>query len=409
MHRYSFWQFVLTAFAVAGLWLVALIFAILGLKELAASAPTEGLPYLMMSASLGATGLLLCPSIYLAVRRLMGAPAKAIAPLHHLGYPMLGILLAIPVVILAGNWVAQMPWLAWLALPGLHVLAIGLPVLWVLLAGLNGLSPGSAQRTWGVFGSGLVLGPAIILTIELAMVVAALLVVAGFVASQPQLRQEILALLQQPRATQVSLEELLRVFEPYLLQPWVIFGAILIAAVLVPLTEEAFKPIGVWLLVGQNLRPAAGFACGLLSGAGYALFESLISANGGEQWGVLALARAGTAVVHIFTTGMVGWALSQSWRDRHYARLGLVYLCMVIFHGLWNGLTVISVFASLGTAFPSLESPAWMERLGVVTPLALGMMTLLAFTALLAANRSLRKPAAQALMVEAAPAGVKAA
>jgi hypothetical protein len=82
---------------------------------------------------------------------------------------------------------------------------------------------------------------------------------------------------------------------------------------------------------------------------------------------------------------------------------------MVIFHGLWNGLTVISVFASLGTAFPSLESPAWMERLGVVTPLALGMMTLLAFTALLAANRSLRKPAAQALMVEAAPAGVKAA
>ncbi len=108
--------------------------------------------------------------------------------------------------------------------------------------------------------------------------------------------------------------------------------------------EEALKPIGVWLLFGRRLTPAAGFAAGALSGAGYALIESLALTSSGEAWSSLVLARTGTSAVHILTAGLTGWALVLAWQKRRFLPLLLAYLCAVMIHGLWNGLTLMYSF-----------------------------------------------------------------
>jgi RsiW-degrading membrane proteinase PrsW (M82 family) len=84
------------------------------------------------------------------------------------------------------------------------------------------------------------------------------------------------------------------------------------------------------------LTPVEGFTAGLLSGAGYALFESLALASGGEQWAALVFARIGTAGIHILTTGLTGWALVLAWRRRRFLRLAATYVFVVSVHGVWN-------------------------------------------------------------------------
>jgi hypothetical protein len=159
----------------------------------------------------------------------------------------------------------------------------------------------------------------------------------------------------------------------------------------VPLIEEVFKPVGVWLLIGRRWRPAAGFAAGALSGAGYALFESLALSSRGIEWATLATARMGTGVIHIFTAALTGWGLVMAWERRRFVTLGLAYLAAVLIHGLWNGLTLFSTYAALAKmqTFP-LEMPR-LVRLGSVAPYGLVALAVVALFSLLWANRALAR------------------
>jgi len=159
---------------------------------------------------------------------------------------------------------------------------------------------------------------------------------------------------------------------------------------IVPLIEEALKPVGMWFLHGRLQGPAAGFAAGLLSGAGYAMFESLVAFNGGEEWVPVTMARMGTAVVHITVSGLVGWALVGAWRQRRYLALAGTYLAAVAIHGTWNAMTVIMVVDGVAAAQPEPVSMPAISALASAAPFILIVLGLLCITLLMVWNRRLQ-------------------
>jgi RsiW-degrading membrane proteinase PrsW (M82 family) len=235
----------------------------------------------------------------------------------------------------------------------------------------------------------MALAPALIMIAEGMAILVLVVVSAVAVAQQPELIEQLLDLSEWLQTAEPTPEMILEEFGPYLVRPSVIFSVFAFGALIVPLIEEALKPIGVWLLVGRNLTPAAGFAAGALSGAGYALFESLALTSGGEEWAVLMAARVGTSVIHILTTGMTGWALVMAWERNRYAQLGLVYLGAVLIHGAWNALTLFTTYTTLLETQGVQVEFAELQALGEAAPFALGALAVFAFLALLWANRSL--------------------
>ena len=351
----------------------------------------DPLPMFLMAAGSAVSGLLLVPSAFYALWRLMGKQVEA--PAHVLRKLQPGWwVLALPAVVLLGYLITQYSRITWLLLPVLHVLAIGLPVLWLLWLTVRGLPLGSPQRMWGVFDSGLVLAPALIAVAEIFAALAYVLLGALAIAGKPELVQRFTSLSSWFAYGSPSPEEVIQVLGPLLVKPAVILAALSFWSLVVPLIEELFKPIGVWLLAGRDLSPAAGFAAGALSGAGYALFESLALTSSGAEWTALVVARIGTSAVHILTASLTGWGMAMAWKYRRYALLGLTYLGAVFIHGLWNGLTLFSSFSALAEAqgLP-LDIPG-VAQLGQIAPIGLITMALAAFAALLWANWRLGRP-----------------
>ena len=77
LHIYSVVQFALSALAIVLLWVGAATAAIFGVVEFFSSGPSRGNPLLstLMAGALGASGLLLLPSAFYALMRLLGRPA----------------------------------------------------------------------------------------------------------------------------------------------------------------------------------------------------------------------------------------------------------------------------------------------------------------------------------------------
>lgn len=387
-------QFALSALAILFLWGSAATLGVLAVtNSLGVVTTLNGTtPATLLAAVSLVTGCLLLPSVYYAFRRVIGRPVLEMDGrwLRWLRPNILIFLL--PVVLLLGYWVSSIPGLSWILLPPLHVLAIGLPVYWLVYLAVRGLPLGHPQRLWGVLGSGLLMGPAFILILEMGALMLYGLIALLALMSQPQAIDQLNVLVQHLQATPDAAPDLLmNFFQPYVTQPMVVFGAFSFAAVVVPLIEELFKPIGVWLLAGRGLTPAAGFAAGAISGAGYALFESLSLTADGASWVFIVVARFGTDIIHILTAGLTGWALVLAWRERRYFLLAVTYLCAVAIHGLWNGLTVFSTFAALAAMRSHGASSQLIEQIGVVTPYGLILLAVGGFTVLLLCNRSLRE------------------
>lgn len=383
-------QFALSAVAVLGMWGIAFSVVLVGLLGWLGPQGEDPLPMFLLASGLAFSGLLVLPSAVYAGLRVMGRPAKQGLRLPGFLRPTLLIFL-LPLALLLGYWVATRTQIAWLGLPLLHIVAISLPVLWLLYITIRELPWGSPQRMWGVWASGLLLGPGIILFAELVAVVAGMVLLGVWLSNQPLLEQELLRLMEGMTDPIQAQEEIVELFSPYLASPATLLAGLTFFSVLVPLIEEAFKPVGVWLLAGRGLTPAGGFVAGAISGAGYALFESLALASAGEDWLYVVVARVGTGSVHILNTALVGWALVRAWQERSYLRLGVAYLTAVAIHGLWNGLTVIATFSSLGEELLGLETMPWLERVANAAPYGLGTIALLALIVLLLSNRAMRR------------------
>ena len=391
LHWPSVLQFVFSLLSVLILWGIALTLALMVLSTWLsipnAGLEADSLPLMLMAAGTGFSGILLLPSAWHAILRILGRPNPIKFKLRRPGITIL----LLPFVVGLGYLVSQNEVLAWIALPPLHVAATGISVFWLLHLGIRGLSTGSAQRTWGIFSGGLVLAPAFSLVIEMVALFTVAVFGIVYLAQDPVFADQLIQLSQQMTLSpDQPPDAILGILEPYLLQPAVIYVAFAFGAILVPLIEELFKPIGVWLLAGRNATPAQGFAAGLLSGAGYALFENFaLSASAGEEWSVVIIARMGTTLVHILTAGLTGWALVLAWREGRYIRLGLTYLTAVAIHALWNGLVILSVVPEIlppGTSYPNA-----LLNIGTIAPLGFGLLILGCFVLLLGANSAMRR------------------
>jgi len=340
-------------------------------------------------------GLLLIPSAGLAGLRLIGRKLGTFSLPSWLR-PTL-IIFLLPLVLLAGRWVSNQEQIAWLALPPLHILAVGLPILWLAYLTVRGLPVGSAQRLWGILGSSSVLSPFLILLLELAAVLGGLVIWVALLSGNPDAMSEFGLLASRLEQARNSPQLLLHILQPYLTNPQVIFAAFAFGTVIVPLIEEALKPLAVWFLAGARLRPAGGFVAGAVCGAGYALAESLLlSSNGGAEWVSLVFARMGTGVVHILASGLTGWALALAWnkhrreRVQGYLGLGIAYLAAVGLHGLWNGLTLLLVAAGISQTLGQ-TGPKWLGLADQIVPYALVGLTIAGLIALLWINARLRQ------------------
>jgi hypothetical protein len=358
----------LGALALLGL---SLVLVIQGLISVNSRDEALVLSTLMLAAGTGFSGVLALPSAWFALLRLMGRSPTSTLPRW---FPRRGVLLFLllviePLTLLVGNTLAKntSP-VAWLLLPPLHLFALTVPVLWLVHLACSGLPLGMPQRKWGIFASGLVLGPGIIIGLEIAAGIGMAVGLLVLLSSQPGFLEALQQLVKQVSDNPaVPPEQISAVLLPYLQKPVTIYVAVAFLTVIAPLLEELLKPVGVWLLAGRALTAAEGFTAGALSGAGFALMENLgYGAGSASDWAVIALARSGTAVMHITTSAMVGWALAVTWRGGHYKRLAATYIGAVLIHGLWNGLTIsfgllgAQVSGTLGNALVFQVIAAWV-------------------------------------------------
>ena len=388
MHWPSVLQFGLSTLAIFTLWFFASSLVVLGLVEnFISSIPSgEALSFFLISAGIAFIGILLIPSAGYSLARLLRRPILKSHPLPQIIQPTL-IVIILPIIIGIGHVVSKNDALAWLLLPILHILAIGLPVLILAYIALRGLPLGSPQRTWGTFGSGAILAPAISFTVEGLALIALILLWALSVSLQPEITSELNVLTEQLQ--NAPPEAIIDILSPYLTSPGALFTVFAFIAVVVPLIEELIKPIGVWLLAGRNLTPVAGFVAGTLCGAGYALVESLLLSSSVETWAVLVTVRIGTALIHILSTGLMGWALALTWREGRYFRLGVIYLLAVLLHTTWNSLTLMTVISSFSTSFPDLIEKGILTQLGALAPIGIGALSIFTLVSLIGMNRFL--------------------
>jgi RsiW-degrading membrane proteinase PrsW (M82 family) len=393
LHWPSVFQFVLSALAALGQFSIAAMLTLAGLLELIQGGflGLETTQSFMMAASLLLTGMLVLPSAWYALRRL-NRPNEPPPTPRKKGWliPTLLLIFFLPPALLVGNLIARNDQVSWLLLPALNVLVVGLPIYWLVFISKRGLPGGSPQRQWGIFASGLILGPSIILVIEfLGLFMLGGIGMLAMIAN-PRLQQEVFFIVSRIPHAEPDPQVWLNILSPLLQKPLVIFSIFSFGAVIVPLVEEAFKPIGLWLLAGRRFTPAEGFVGGLLSGAGFALFENLGNAStGGETWALLVGTRITTALLHILTSGLTGWALSHALTRGRYFRLAFVYTLAVILHGIWNGLGIGSFW--IDTFTPLSNQSINVDLVNSLVVIALGCLTAMNFILLLAFSRGLRK------------------
>jgi hypothetical protein len=211
-----------------------------------------------------------------------------------------------------------------------------------------------------------------------------------FIAIQyPAFFQEMASLsltLQNETDPEVILESV----APYISNPSVIAVTIGYIAVVVPLIEELFKPLAVWIFARKIESPAQGFAMGLLSGAAFALVESLNASGAGtETWPVIVTVRAGTSMLHVTASGLMGWGIVSAFRERRILRLFAAYFSAVLIHGIWNACAVGVGLSLVGEV---IGKPEWLfnvlpATMGGMFVLAVGMLSML-----IVSNKKITKP-----------------
>jgi hypothetical protein len=183
-------------------------------------------------------------------------------------------------------------------------------------------------------------------------------------------------------------EVILKLLTPYISNRTVIAIALGYIALLVPMIEESLKPLAVWIFAKKIESPAQGFAMGLLSGAAFALIESLnASGDGTMSWPVIVSVRAGTSLLHMTASGLVGWGIVSAFREKRIMSLAAAYFCAVVIHGIWNACAIGAGLSAIGE---SIGKPEWLFKfipamLGGMSVLGIGM-----FAVLIASNRKLR-------------------
>ena len=272
------------------------------------------------------------------------------------------------------------------------MLATVMPLWWYLEIGRRDLRGNSPLNQWGLTSLSLTGTLPIVMILELTVMLVIVLVIAVYTASQPALVAELerlAALLNNTAADPQIFEDMAAQF---LQQPAVIAGILIVASIIIPLIEEMFKPLAVWFFAGSRLTPAQGFEAGMISGACFALLENLtaLSTAGDGSGTITMVGRLGAGLLHITTSGLLGWALAASWQARKgWLRLLGVYLAVVLLHGLWNAFGLLAGVAPILQISGGLQTTVqWLGNFAIA---GLVGLIVLNFTLLNLMNRRLRR------------------
>jgi RsiW-degrading membrane proteinase PrsW (M82 family) len=388
-------QVIFTGIAVLIAGGIAVLTLIAGTVELFSPSNDPYAASTMLSVFIGSLmlGVMLLAPLYFGVMRLSGRVVKLgnwWERLRRWFHPK-RFLAALPAILFLGYLSIETELTRNLLLPFFNVLSLSIPVLVLVWLAVRGLPKGSPQLGWGAFSLGLAIGPSIVLILEL---IAFVLVIIGLVvsaAANPEL-MDVFASFDA-----FSFE----VSDPYVLDrlvgdlftsPQVLTAFLVFLSGFVPLIEELFKPISVWVLLGRKLRAVDGWVIGAFSGAGFALFENLGNASVTQDWAFSVLSRAGATIPHIFTAALMGYTMALAHTQKKYGRVFLTFLGVVAIHGAWNASFVLNIAASLAPSNGLLDqgwAPVFLALVGV---LALGMLI-----ALMRINRKLRRETVEAV------------
>ena len=126
----------------------------------------------------------------------------------------------------------------------------------------------------------------------------------------------------------------------------------------------------------------------MLSGAAFGVFESLnASADGTISWAVIVAARAGTSLLHIATSGLVGWGIVSAFKEKKFGRLAGAFLAAVLIHGVWNAAAAGAGITAIGE---TIGKPEWLYNYAPAMLCGLLVLGIGIFAVLLASNRKLR-------------------
>ena len=343
----------------------------------------------LTASSLIAIGLLLLPVAWLSLRRLRGLEFEifslpSLRPWSWIVIPGLWLL----IVILATSF-REAPGANWYE-PVLYFLAVAMPIYLVICIAINRISLGSSQRAWGVFASGMTLSPLLAVIAEGIVIIFGLILFGVYLALNPEKMSDIERLVNQIQQAP-DLDSLVFLIGPLLKNPLTLITALALLSVFVPVIEETFKSLSVWLVADRLSTPAQGFALGALSGAGFALSESLFaSVTADETWGITLTMRAISGAMHVLAAGLVGWGIAYARLEKRYTRLfGLMFLAMLL-HGAWNAGAVLSMAGGVGIM---LAMPEFDIFSSILTLSGIGLLFLLMsgmFVALFVVNARLR-------------------
>jgi hypothetical protein len=352
--------------------------------------------------SLAWTAMLICvllvPSTVNSIKILFGNP--------YLIHPKINSRkMVLPMVILwgsllpLGDWIASQLALSALVLPPLQILAVGLPILWILTLALRGLRAHPPFRFWGIISIGLLVTPLVIMVIEILMALVGIILISLFVMTRPVLTEYLQNLLAKlTYAAQFDPESIQTLIFPLLQQPAVIFSGLILVAILIPLAEEIIKPIALWLSGGIRMSPEEGFTGGALCGAAFALLESLgmLSTPVSEGWAIIVIGRAGTGILHITCSAVVGWGFVSAWTNGKKIWFLYGLGTAVVLHALWNTVSLLTGFAAIlpEQANGSLKLLVWIGNYG---PPGLIILSLTTLFILFQFNIQLRRSSQQSL------------
>lgn len=349
---------------------------------------TTGMPAALLGASMVGASLLLVAPLYVNALAIFSDEESSLLQWRvddRWLLPALAVLWA--GCLAAGYYSPDLAPADWVILPIANLGAMGLPILLFARLAVRGLPILSVRRSWNMVGLGMTAGPLVILLAELMIILGLIAAFFFYVGITPGMAGVVDNWAAE--VERVSEMEAYHMFMRWLFMPTTLFGVFGFLSVLVPLVEEALKPIGLWLTGNRSFTPTEGFVMGALSGAGYALFESLgANAGAAPEWVNLALGRSGASLLHIFNSAMMGWALVSAFRERKFIRLGLVYTLTIITHGIWNAIGVLFGLLSL----PELRAfiPPAMKSAVPYEYVLLGIALLL-LAALVAMNHQLAR------------------
>ncbi|MDO8753987.1 MAG: PrsW family glutamic-type intramembrane protease [Anaerolineales bacterium] len=284
--------------------------------------------------------------------------------------------------------VTEITWLGWLMLPSLTLLVI-VPPIWMFFGiGTNGIDIGARWRFFSILGLSMTVAPVIMVVLEILLLLGIVIGAAILIGiTQPELLQQfshLFSLIEFETDQQV----ILSLLSPYITNPIAIAAGMGYIAVVVPLIEELLKPLAVWLFAGKIESPAQGFALGIISGAGFALVESLnASADSTISWPVIVSVRAGTSLLHMTVSGLVGWGIVSAFKEKRIGRLFAAYFTAVLIHGVWNACAAGAGLSAIGE---SIGKPEWLSNFAPALICGLLVLGIGMFAVLLASNRKLR-------------------